>query len=120
MDAPQFNKQIISLRDQLFRLAKSILQNSDAAQDAVQDLNLKLWEKRNQLDQVENLPAFAMRSMRNLCLDVIRQNKEESEIPTEIMYDGPNPHQKIESNDMASRIIILIDKLPELQRTVIK
>lgn len=120
MDAPQFNKQIISLRDQLFRLAKSILQNSDAAQDAVQDLNLKLWEKRSQLDQVENLPAFAMRSMRNLCLDVIRQNKEESEIPTEIMYDGPNPHQKIESNDMASRIIILIDKLPELQRTVIK
>jgi RNA polymerase sigma-70 factor (ECF subfamily) len=58
--------------------------------------------------------------MRNLCLDVIRQNKEESEIPTEIMFDGPNPHQKIESNDMASRIIILIDKLPELQRTVIK
>ena len=85
MDAPQFNKQIISLRDQLFRLAKSILQNNDAAQDAVQDLNLKLWEKRSQLDEVENLPGFAMRSMRNLCLDAIRQNKEETEISTEIM-----------------------------------
>lgn len=120
MDAPQFNKQIISLRDQLFRLAKSILQNNDAAQDAVQDLNLKLWEKRSQLDEVENLPGFAMRSMRNLCLDAIRQNKEEAEISTEIMYEGLNPHQAVESVDMATRIIILIDRLPELQRTVIK
>ena len=120
MDAPQFNKQIISLRDQLFRLAKSILQNNDAAQDAVQDLNLKLWEKRSQLDEVENLPGFAMRSMRNLCTDAIRQNKEEAEISTEIMYEGLNPHQAVESVDMATRIIILIDRLPELQRTVIK
>ncbi len=120
MDAAQFNKQIISLRDQLFRLAKSMLRNSDAAQDAVQDLNMKLWEKRNQLDEVENLPAFAMRAMRNQCLDAIRQHKEEAEISTEIMYEGPNPHQTIESIDMATRIRILIDRLPELQRTVIK
>ena len=58
--------------------------------------------------------------MRNLCLAAIRQNKEEAEISTEIMYEGLNPHQAVESVDMATRIIILIDRLPELQRTVIK
>ncbi|MCE5332651.1 MAG: sigma-70 family RNA polymerase sigma factor [Bacteroidales bacterium] len=120
MDSAQFKHQVLSLSDKLFRLAKSILRNNDAAQDAVQDLSLKLWEKRNQLDEVENLPAFAMRSMRNLCLDTIRQNRDEAEIPSEIMYDEPNPYQRTESNDMATRVKNMIEHLPELQRTIIR
>ncbi len=120
MDSTQFNQQILSLSDKLFRFAKSILQNGDAAQDAVQDLNLKLWEKRKMLDQVENVPAFAMRSMRNLCLDVLRKNKDEVELPAEVEYNEPNPHLQIERRDMVKQVKDLIDGLPELQRTIIR
>lgn len=120
MDSIKFNLQILSLSDKMFRLAKSILRNDEAARDAVQDLNLKLWEKRRTLDEVDNVPAFAMRSMRNLCLDAIRQTKAEDELPGDIMYDEPNPHQQTESNDMAIRVKKMIDNLPELQRTIIR
>jgi RNA polymerase sigma-70 factor (ECF subfamily) len=120
MDSSQFNIQIISLSDKLFRLAKSILRNIDSAQDAVQDLNMKLWEKRNKLDEVENIPAFAMRAMRNLCLDMLRQEKPEDELPAESEYHELNPHQQTEQKDMATRVKQMIDKLPELQRTIIR
>ena len=120
MDPIQFNTQILTLSDKLFRLAKSMLRNAEAAQDAVQDLSMKLWEKRNSLDEVENVPAFTMRSMRNLCLDIIRQQKDETELPAEFELVEPNPHQQTEQKDMVDRIRKMIDGLPELQRTIIK
>ena len=120
MDSAQFNNQVVTLSDKFFRLAKSILRNTDAAQDAVQDLIMKLWEKRSVLDEVENIPAFSMRSMRNLCLDTIRKNRDETELPPELEYFELSPHQQIEQKDMASRIKLMIDNLPELQRTIIR
>jgi len=120
MDSKQFNTQILTLSDKLFRLAKSMLRNTVAAQDAVQELSMKLWEKRNQLDEVENMPGFTMRAMRNLCLDTIRQKKDEVELPAEFEYIELNPHQRTEQMDMAQRIRDMIDELPELQRTIIR
>jgi|ERR1035437_386724 RNA polymerase sigma-70 factor (ECF subfamily) len=120
MESTQFNNQILNHSDKLFRLAKSILRNADAAQDAVQELIMKLWEKRKQLDAVENMQAFVMRSMRNLCLDTIRQRHEEDELPVEFEYVEPNPYQQAEQKDLASKVHRIIDNLPELQRTIIR
>ena len=120
MDSKQFNNQVITLSDKFFRLAKSILRNADSAQDAVQDLIVKLWEKRASLDEVENMPAFAMRAMRNLCLDSIRQQHDEKELPPETEYHELNPHQQTEQKDMVRQVKMLIDNLPELQRTIIR
>ena len=120
MDSKQFNNQVISLSDKFFRLAKSILKDVDSAQDAVQDLILKLWEKRANLDEVENIQAFTMRAMRNLCLDSIRQHHDELELPAETEYLEPNPHQQMEQKDIIERVKKLIGNLPELQRTIIR
>jgi RNA polymerase sigma-70 factor (ECF subfamily) len=120
MDSSQFNNQILILSDKLFRLAKSILRNDMAAEDAVQELHLKLWEKRKTLDEVENISAFTFKSMRNLCLDLIRKNKDEVELQPETEYDEINPYQQTEIKDMVTCIRNLIDNLPELQRTIIR
>jgi RNA polymerase sigma-70 factor (ECF subfamily) len=120
MESTQFNTQILNHSDKLYRLAKSILRNEIAAQDAVQELIMKLWEKRSILDGVENIQAFTMRSMRNLCLDTIRQQQDEDEIPVEFEYVEPNPYQQTEQKDIASKIRTMINQLPELQRTIIR
>jgi RNA polymerase sigma-70 factor (ECF subfamily) len=120
MDSSQFKLQILTMSDKLFRLAKSILRSDDDAKDALQELNLKLWERKDQLDIVENFPAFAMRSMRNLCVDSIRITKDKTEITPDLIYDEPSPHLQIENSDMVSRIRFIIDRLPELQRTIIR
>ena len=120
MESTQFNQQILNHSDKLFRFAKSILRNEVAAQDAVQELAMKLWEKKSVLDDVENMQAFTMRSMRNLCLDIIRQKRDEDELPVEMEFDEPNPYQQTERKDLASKIRIMIDNLPELQRTIIR
>ena len=120
MESTQFNTQILNHSDKLYRLAKSILRNENAAQDAVQELTMKLWEKRSILDEVENIQAFTKRSMRNLCLDTIRQQRDEDEIPVDFEYVELNPHQQTEQKDIASKIRTMINQLPELQRTIIR
>lgn len=120
MNNSQFSSRILTLSDMLFRLARSILKNEVEAEDAVQNLNLKLWEKRHLLENVDNVQAFAMRSMRNLCIDIVRQQKYTEEVKNDIIYDAPDPYLLMEQMDMVSRIRIMIDSLPELQRTIIR
>ena len=120
MESTQFNNQILNHSDKLFRLAKSILRDGEAANDAVQELIMKLWEKRVLLNEVENIQAFTMKSMRNLCLDTIRKNRDEDELSPELEYIEPNPLQQTEQKDLALRIRNMIDRLPELQRTIIR
>lgn len=108
------------MTDLLFRFARSILRDEDEAKDAVQELSLKLWEKRDALDNVDNLHAFTMKSMRNHCLDEIRKRRNKTEPETELISDLPEPYQVVEDSDMSIRIKKMIEKLPELQRTVIQ
>ena len=120
MNTKQFNSKILELADSLYRLAKSILQDEYAPQDAVQDLNLKLWEKRDDLEKIENITGFVLRSMRNLCLDKLRMEHKNDELSVNIEYNEADPHTQLEKKDMATRATILINRLPELQRTIMR
>ncbi len=120
MDALNYKQLILPLADMLYRFARSILKNDDQAKDAVQELNLKLWEKRNYLDTVDNLQAFTMKSMRNLCLDEIRKRKNNNDLYEDLHSEIPGPHQQVEENDMSKIIKNMIESLPELQKTVMR
>jgi RNA polymerase sigma-70 factor (ECF subfamily) len=58
--------------------------------------------------------------MRNLCLDTIRKQGDEDELPAEFEFSAPNPYQQAEQKDLAGRVRDMIDTLPELQRTIIR
>ena len=120
MDAREFNTLFSTLSDKLFRMAKSMLQDTDDAKDAVQDLQLKMLEKREALDYAENKPSFTMKTMRNLCIDTIRKKRESEELKPELNYQTHDDVRQLEMKDMANYASRLIDKLPEIQRTVIR
>ncbi len=58
----------------LTRYAHSILKNQEEAEDAVQRLFVKFWEKRFEL-QVQNARAYLYRATYNTCLNQIKQSK---------------------------------------------
>lgn len=120
METTKFNNQLLELSDMLFRMAKSILRNAEEAQDAVQELSVKLWMKRDEIHKVDNFRAFAMQSMRNQCLDFIRQRRETDDLPETLELNQHNPYLEAERKDMVSRISEMIDQLPELQKTIIR
>ena len=120
MDASMFNSLFTARSGKLYRLAKSMLRHTEEAEDALQEVQLKLWEKHYELDTVENPEGFAMRTMRNLCLDKIRKVHDTSELNEELISKNKNPYEQTELNDLTDRIKGLIDRLPEMQRSIMR
>lgn len=123
MVARDFKTRVLPVSKKLLRFATHFLKDEDEARDVVQDVFLKLWQKRDTLDEIENVEAFAMRMTRNRCLDVIRANRVvpiDAETDRKLKEETVDVHRQVELSESATLIQNLINTLPDLQRTVMQ
>ncbi len=123
MIASDFRTSVLPVSGKLLRFAIHFLKDEEEARDVVQDVFLKLWQKRDELTGIENMEAFAVRMTRNRCLDVIRAGRTvamKSEQRRPAGFDPSDIHLQIELSETASRIKDLIEKLPDLQKRVMQ
>lgn len=69
-----FEKLFRTYFNRLFGFAKKILQDEGLAQDIVQEVYIKFWEKRHEIRPI-NLEAYLFRLVRNQCISHIRHLK---------------------------------------------
>lgn len=69
MTQEAFKNTVFILRDEMFRFAKRFVMSSDEAEDVVQDLMIKFWQKKDELEQFGNFKSYALKSVRNECLN---------------------------------------------------
>jgi RNA polymerase sigma-70 factor (ECF subfamily) len=112
MRKEEFEKLVFTLKDKLFRFARSILINVDDAEDVVQELMISLWNKKHELKKIENISSYAMRAVKNMSLDKIkhykvRQDKMDDikELNPQIYNDTTN--EKNEINNLIKKAIRL-------------
>ena len=123
MVASDFKTKVLPVSKKVLRFATHFLKDEDEARDVVQDVFLKLWQKREELDQIENMEAFAMRMTRNRCLDIIRASKTvsmDAETDRQLKQVSIDVHSKIELSEAAGQVKKLIAGLPDLQRQVME
>ena len=122
MQARDFKTDVLPISNKLLRFARQILQDEEEAKDVLQDIFLKLWQKRDELVKVDNLEAFTFRMMRNRCLDVIRSRRT---VSLEVVKKNNRPEEEssdtdyLENEEMAGLVKRIIAELPDLQRTII-
>jgi RNA polymerase sigma-70 factor (ECF subfamily) len=121
MDLQQFEIKILPLKNNIYRLAKALLGNATYAEDAVQDIYLKLWAQRDQIERAENIRAFCLQLARNHCLDRLRVLKRNDfqELSDDNFSKERSPYEQVEQQDLVEKVKQLIALLPEQQRTVI-
>lgn len=118
-----FQHDILPLKNIIFRTALRIVLNREEAEDIVQDILLKLWERRKELDKVENLEAFARTTARNLAID---RKKKMDNLHVTLDYqvhDRTDEGQSSNDNllmaqEKDSFIANAINSLPEKQRSI--
>lgn len=71
-----FHRDYVPLAETLYRIAFYMLESRAEAEDAVQELFLKLWETRDRLDEIQSPKAYSIRLLKNLCLNRIRQAQQ--------------------------------------------
>ena len=122
MDKPGFNKLMTHLRPKLYRFALAFTKRIDEAEDVVQEIGIKLWERRDELEALHSVEAYAMSAVRNRCLDYARSphNRMDEFAETYDTAHEQTPYQMVEQADMAAFVRRLINRLPEQQQTVIR
>ena len=119
----RFLHDILPLKDRLFRLALRITLNREEAEDIVQETLIKLWEQRAQWDAIDNMEAYALTVCRNLSLDHHKRIVAQT-VPLSAGQSTesatPTPLEQTILNEKMSRLQLLIDALPERQRTCLQ
>jgi RNA polymerase sigma-70 factor (ECF subfamily) len=123
MDRTGYQQRILPLKNKLFRFAKSFLKSEAEAEDAVQEVLIKLWDQRESLDRVNHLEAWCMRVMRNWCLDRLKSKKHrviELQEAVPMSHPGADPGRQAEWKDAYESVKAIMRRLPEGQRTVLQ
>ena len=106
----------------LYVLAYKYLKNSFAAEDAVQQVFLRLWESHSLLMINVNLRNYLYTMLKNHVLNEIRNNNSALEKNYEIVQSSPEYEDellaKIEEKDMMEHFYQAIEHLPEQKRQV--
>lgn len=103
--------------------AAAILHDEDLANDAVQDTFVRLWRIRWRLGLMKDPQGFAMRTLRNLCIDMLRRDKNRKEkldsIATE-MYDQQYVDDSRNDEQSYRMVEQAIASLPQQQQQIIE
>ena len=121
MTNEEFKARFLPLSDALYRIAYRYLEDESAASDAVQEVYMKLWSSRNNLDSVTNPKAYCYTLVKNHCIDTIRKSRRisgEDALPDRAMDELPD--RQLTTKEALERTLKCIDLLPEKQREIIR
>jgi RNA polymerase sigma-70 factor (family 1) len=102
---------------QLYLFAVSLVHCNETAEEIVHDVLVNLWRKRNSFSQIENLNTYLYVSVRNLCLNSIRDEGKYRHVDIETLYDEQShctvdPESVLISKERLKNLNQVIDQLP--------
>ena len=121
MTIKEFKINLLPLKNKLFRLSLGILKNNNDAEDAVQEVYIKIWKMQHKLDNLKNTEAFMMTVARNHCLDKLKSKRNRFLSLNENVSNSnfPSPSVASEQSDLVEKVKVVIKQLPEQQRTIV-
>lgn len=119
MDAAKFKAEVFCWKDLMYRLALRILNNSAEAEDAVQQTMMKMWQRKDELNGIENVRAFIIKALQNDCLNRLKKVKT-----IERHHGQFGKIQTLTTETSQGNMVAIIkgeiNKLPEKQRMIIQ
>lgn len=75
MNSDEFNNYVKLIGRRLYSLAFRILGKQNEAEDAVQEVFIRLWNMGNKLNNYESVDALATTMTKNYCIDQLRKSR---------------------------------------------
>lgn len=122
MKQSEFLNLVMPVKDKLYRLAKRLLVSAEEAEDATQEILMRLWDGKHKIGKYRNLEAFAMTMTKNFCLDRLKskQSSNLKLVHSNYADESVSLQKEIEINDSLSWVERIMDELPEQQKLVLQ
>jgi RNA polymerase sigma-70 factor (ECF subfamily) len=124
-DVQAFRQLFILYQPSLLQFAISILKSKELSEEVVSDVFIRIWQKRQRLDQIENLMFYLFSAVKNRAITKLHEQKKHTALNIDsislefksIYYD---PEQKMISAEQISEIRACIRKLPPRCQLIFK
>ncbi|MBB4034330.1 RNA polymerase sigma-70 factor (ECF subfamily) [Dysgonomonas hofstadii] len=125
-----FSEIYISYYSKLLRFAREYVVVNEDAENIIQDVFVKLWERQDSLHLIDNINAYLFRLVRNKCLDYLRhklstekcnksvQNTFEMELNLKIQSLDRFDETFVSEKNMEKIVSDAIDSLPNKCREI--
>ena len=122
MKQSEFLNVVMPFKDKLYRLAKRLLVSSEEAEDATQEILLKLWSKKKAMGSYNNVEAFAMTMTKNFCLDRLKSKQAGNLKLVHSNYsdESSSLQKQVEARDSVNWVERIMEELPEQQKMVLQ
>ncbi|MBC8602603.1 sigma-70 family RNA polymerase sigma factor [Parabacteroides acidifaciens] len=122
MEQEQFKIEVVPLRGKLSGCARRLLDDPEDVEDIVQEVFLKLWYIREELERYDSVEALAVQITKHLCLNRLRsfQYRQEKLSDSAIITADDNPYVSLEQKDSVSHVMSIMEQLPGLQQTILR
>lgn len=121
MDSSAFKRLLLPHYRRMYATAITILRNSDDASDAVQEAFTRLWEKRDDLPNIDNPEAYCVTTIKRICIDRIRKNALPiNEVTEDTLLISDDSDIQADNRESLQLVTLLMNKLPEQQRQVLQ
>ena len=121
MESQDFQNIATSVRPKLMNLCRSFFDKQELAydaEDAVQETLLRLWQMQDRLSDYQKPEALAMLIAKNVCIDILKLNKEQHEPldETSNIIGNVQADQSMITHDTEQIISNALAKLPRTQQ----
>ncbi len=109
----------------LYQFAYVFVHSKENAEEVVNDVFLRLWQKRAQLDTIINLEVYLYVAVKNAALNHLRKNKiaepaSLEDLTVHHLHIAPNPESLLISRELQAQIWEAIEQLPPRCRLIFK
>ena len=122
MTQTDFVKLVMPFKDKVFRLAKRLLVSNEEAEDATQEILMKLWRNKQKISDYKNVEAFSMTMTKNFCLDRLKSKQAQNLKIVHSNYQDHNTslQKEVENKDSVDWVSKIIEDLPEQQKIILQ
>ena len=120
-DRKAFDELYYRYVPRLLAFSRTYIEDVDEAEEAVQEIFIRIWEKRKSLDESKDFKAYLFQSIKHYFLNLIRNKKkisQLSDLPEELHPNQESIFDDLTFRELEQTALRLIASLPKVQQKV--
>ena len=124
-DREAFDALYLHYAPKVEELAFWMLKNRTEAEDVMQSIMLKVWERKEEIAQMTRFSNYLFTMTKNAIFDIynrslVHEKYESAQLSSVRYFHDDTLDSQVETNDLALLISIAVDKMPDQRRRIFR